>query len=103
MNDSMEYFYNNKRIGTLKDGVFRKRVKKSVHLMKIMDAWAIQYETLEDLDASGCEEVRILETEENRVYSVPFAKLMKEGRVEDFGDGMQVFLPRSQWTITERK
>lgn len=98
----MDFFYNNKRIGSLTDGVFRKRVKKSKHLMRLNDSWGIQLDALNKLKESGCTEIRILEEEENKVYSVPFEKMWKEGMVMCF-DGQQSFLPRSQWVIKDNK
>ena len=92
----MIFTHEGRNIGTLKEGVFRKRVKKSKHLMRIFDAWGIQYSAVQALERQ-CEEIRILEEEENIVYHIPFSKLYEEGRVEDFGDGLQVFLTRSEW------
>jgi hypothetical protein len=94
----MDFFYKDKRIGSLKDGIFRKRVKKSKHLMRMNDSWGIQLEAVNKLKKAGCTEVRILEVEENKVYSVPLEKIWKEGKVMHF-DGDQAFLPRSQWNI----
>ena len=93
----MDFFYDNKRIGSLKEGVFRKRVQKSKHRMRNTDSWGIQYEAVKKLMEQKCHTVRILETEENIIYTVPLEKIWKEGRVENWGDGDQVFLPRSQW------
>lgn len=64
------------------------------------DAWGIQFDALQKLRDEDCEELRFLETEDNKIYSVSLDKLYKLGRVEDFGEGMQVFLPRSEWTIS---
>jgi len=97
----MDFFYENKRIGTLKDGIFRKKVQKSKHLMRINDSWAIQLDALNQLHKQGCTEIRILETEENKVYSTPLEKIWKEGTVMHF-DGDQAFLPRSEWAITQK-
>jgi hypothetical protein len=96
-----DFFYKDKRIGSLKEGVFRKQVKKSKHLMRMNDSWGIQLDALNKLKDSGCTEIRIWETEENKVYSIPFEKLWKEGQVMLF-DGEQAFLPRSEWTITNK-
>jgi len=96
----MDFFYEHRRIGTLKEGVFRKRVKKSKHLMRMNDSWGIQLNALNQLNDQKCTEIRILETEENKVYSVPFEKMWKESQTMMF-DGEQAFLPRSEWTITD--
>jgi len=95
-----DFFHNNRMIGSLKEGVFRKRVKKSKHLMRKLNAWGIQFDALMELNKQGCTEIRILETEENKVYSTPLEVIWKQGKVENFGDGDQAFLPLSQWKIT---
>lgn len=71
--------------------------------MRMNDSWGIQLDALNSLHEKGCKEVRILETEENKIYSASFDKIFEEGITEDFGDGMQVFLPRSEWKITKNK
>lgn len=98
----MDFFHENKRIGSLKEGVFRKRVSKSKHLMRMNDSWGIQLEALNSLQKAGCTEIRILEQEDNKVYSVPFEKMWKESQVLSY-DGTQAFLPRSQWDIKDNK
>ena len=69
--------------------------------MRIHDAWGIQFDALNQLHEQGCEEIRILEEEENKVYSTPLETIWKKGTVMDYGDGSQAFLPRSQWKITD--
>lgn len=99
----MENFYNKRgqMIGSLNENIFRKRVKKSRHLFKMLNAWGLDLDTLNQLKESGCTEVRIWETEEDKIYSTPLEKLWKEAEVMSF-DGQQAFLPRSQWTITDK-
>ena len=92
-------FFNKKhqKIGSLKDGIFRKRVKKSLHLMKNLDAWAIQLDTLQKLNKLECEEIRVLEEEEGILYTVPMQVFWSKSEVFDWGDGQQAFLPREHW------
>lgn len=96
----MDYFYQGHKIGTLKDGIFRKRADITRHLMKKYDAWGIDFATLEKIK-DECSEIRILETTSNTVYHVPFETIYKEGFVEDYGDGRQCFLPRDKWNTYE--
>jgi len=98
----MDFFYKDKRIGSLKENVFRKRVKKSKHLMRMNDSWGIQLDALTKLKSDGCTEIRILETEDNKVYTTTLENIWKNGKVMSF-DGQQAFLPRSQWEITDNK
>lgn len=95
----MQTFTNKKgqNIGYLKDGIFRKRVSKKKHLMKMFDGWGLDYELLEQLGAAGATEIRILDTDEDIVYAAPIETFMKLGIVRNF-DGQQVFLPRKHFT-----
>ena len=101
---TMEKFYNKKgqEIGTLKDNIFRKRVKKSKHLMRKLNAWGIQLDALMELQKQGCKEIRVLEEEEQKIYSIPLEKIWKGCTVENFGDGDQAFLPISEWKVTQK-
>lgn len=96
-------YYNKKmqNIGWLRDGVFKKRVKKHRHLMKMNDAWGIDYDTLVELKQDGCTEMRILDQDENKVYSVPFSDFFGKATTMDWGDGNQAFLPRSEWSVEQ--
>jgi hypothetical protein len=100
----MDYFNSKQqKIGSLKDGIFRKRLKKSVHLMRNSDSWAIQYDVLKKARDAGCVEVRILEIEENIIYSVSMETLWGQSQVMNWGDGQQAFLPRSKFIKSEYK
>ena len=89
-----------KTAGTLKDGKYRKRVLKSKHKMNVLDAWGIDEAIVKKLEKDGCEEIRILETEDNIIYHVPFIAFQEAGFVRDFGYGEQRFLPLDKWNQT---
>ena len=95
-----EFFYHDRHVGTLNEGIFRKRVRKSKHLLRSLNAWGIQFDTLTDLRDGGCTEIRIKDEEEHKVYAVPFNHFYRTATVENFGDGPQAFLPRNEWTVT---
>lgn len=98
--------YKNKKgqhIGTLRDGIFRKVVDRERHLMKMFDSWGIDYDTLVDLNKQGCTEIRIKETKEDVVYTIPFKDFFEKSQVANFGDGQQAFCPRQCFTVVGRK
>jgi hypothetical protein len=98
--------YTNKKgqvVGTLKEGIFRKIVNKERHLMKIYDAWGIDYDVLLDLKAKGCTEIRVKETKENVVYTISFGDFFGKAHVSSFGDGEQAFCPRQFFNVVGRK
>lgn len=84
-------------IGTLKDRIFRKVVNKDRHLFKRYDAWGIDYEVWQAL-RGDCDEIRIKETKDGVVYSIPFDDFGKKAIVENVGEGMQAFCPRSTFS-----
>lgn len=90
-------------IGTLKEGIFRKVVNRERHLMKIYDAWGVQYDVLTDLKKQGCTEIRIKETKENVVYRISFQDFFEKSHVSDFGDGQQAFCPRQFFEVVGKK
>ena len=94
----MDYHHQNKKIGTLKDNIFRKKVQLSKHLMKKYNAWGVQLDTLTAIRDKGCTEIRILDTENNKIYSVSMEDMWGNSVVENYGDGQQAFLARDYWT-----
>lgn len=93
----MQYFYRGRNIGRLSDGVFRKRVRKSRHLMKKYNSWGIQYDLLQSLKEEGCKEIRVLDEDDEIIYSTDVDTYYKEGIVDNWGDGQQCFLTREKW------
>jgi len=103
VDSNMEAFKNDKgqHVGELKNGIFRRQVHGSKHLMKIYDAWGMDESIAQELFGK-CEEIRILDVEELIVYSVQFETFMQHGFIKDFGNE-QRFLPRKQWETKQFK
>lgn len=101
MTNMTNIFYNSKGqvIGKLKDGIFRKKVKKSKHYMRVLNAWGLDVEVVDKLRASKCTEIRILDTESQSIYSTPFEVFDNKGFVKDFSSE-QKFLVIKHWNIT---
>lgn len=93
----------NKVVGELKDGIFRKRVKLSKHLLKMMDAWGIDKAIIDNLEMQRCKEIRILDEEYDVVYSIPFLDFKYRGIPKDFGEDAQLFVPREHFKITQHE
>lgn len=77
--------------GLYDDGVFRKRVKGSIHRYKNEDGWGIDTVILNQLPEGT--EIRIQDTEENVVY-ITTLEVFKSGSKVDFGHGEQLILWR---------
>jgi hypothetical protein len=75
-----------------------KRVRESKHLLRVADAWGIDLKQAEEARAEGVRRIRLDETERRICYSTSPDYLLEHGFRKDFGHGLQVFLPRSQWS-----
>ena len=90
-------------IGTLREGIFRKVVHKERHLMKIYNAWGIDYDALVTLKNAHCEEIRIKDVDEDVVYKIPFKTFFEQSHVADHGDGQQAFCDRVHFTTDKKQ
>ena len=75
------------------DGIYRKRVDPSKHLLKIMDAYGIEENIVQELKNLGTNEIRIMETDTCRVLSIPFDGFLKNGVTRNF-ESKQMFVSR---------
>ena len=88
----MKTYRNNKMqiVGCLKDGVFRKKVQKSKHLMRNANGWAISDSILTSLRKEECKEIRIKDTENSLIYSIEFKHFMAYSTVIGYQDVQRV-------------
>lgn len=94
----MDVIVQGKKIGTLKEKIFRKRVKGSKHLMRKLDAWGLDMDVLNELPEDG--EIRILDTDDQKIYSTSVDVFKGVGVAREFGHhGLQMFLPRKYWEV----
>lgn len=88
-----EFFNNNGKLaGTLKDGIYRKKVDSVKHKMRMFNAYGIDKKIMLQLKELGCEEIRIKEVDTERVLSARMDDFLNNGIERSF-DGDQVFLP----------
>lgn len=97
-------FYNDRGnpIGLLNDDlIFRKCVEGSKHLLKVMDAWGIDKNIVDELGTLKCKEIRIKDKETSIIYCVEISRFM-EYAVERNFVGSQLFLPKKYWTTKKQ-
>jgi len=92
-------FNSGKVIGTLENNVFTKKVRRSRHFLRVLQAWGTDKTTLLDLKRQGCKTVRLIEKETAQVLEAPLERILSEGIERDLGYGVQVFLPESKWGV----
>ena len=88
-----------RQVGEVRDGVFRKTVRGSVHMLRKPRAWAIDMQSLADAEALGAVRVEITDRETGNVYRASIGELRRYGFIFDRGAGRQVALPLNCWTV----
>ena len=87
-----------KVVGDFDGNVFKKNVKKSKHLLRVMDAWGIDIHNLNELPPDT--RVEIHDSEEKKVYSTSKDVIKHMGVPREFPPhGAQMFLPRKYWKV----
>lgn len=76
---------------------FVKTTKKSVHMLREPESWAIDAEVVKSLEHLGCKSIMVKETEENVIYRVDFATFIDKAIDIDRGFGAQKALPLIYW------
>ncbi len=92
----MEKIFKNsegKVIGSIKDSIFVKTVKKSKHFMRVLNSWGIDKAVLDSLQREGVKEIHIRDTEEKKLYKATVDRFLFSGETRDMKSwGVQVFL-----------
>lgn len=87
-----------KVIGELRDGTFLKRVKKSKHLFKKLDAWGIDADTFKTMLRITANQILVFDIENDILYKTSVADFEKHGVFLHFKPHRaQIFLPREKW------
>jgi hypothetical protein len=82
------------------EGIFRKRVRRSRHLLKVMNAWGIDKAVVDEI-ADTCKQIRIFDADSDMVYSCDMETFKTLGVMRDFV-GQQVFLPLKYFTVKRK-
>lgn len=86
-------------IGHVAGGVFTKRVKGSVHMLRRPRGWALDADTLADLRALRVVTVTVTDVESNTTYTAPLAEFETHGVSLNRGFGPQRALPLGWWSV----
>ena len=84
---------NGKMIGKVNGVLYEKKVKKSKHLFRKWNAWAMDRAVADELVRLGVNTVIVHETEEKIDYVVSLKEFMEKGVEADYGFKKQIFLP----------
>jgi len=86
-------------IGFIKERVLCKKVKGSIHKMKIIDGYAIDKRIIDEEDFT---EVKILDTETDTMYVSSKDAWQEHGVLKNFGHGDQIILPMKYCEIISK-
>lgn len=79
--------------------VFYRRYRFETALLRKTDSFSFDKRVLDLLD--GVDEVHY-EDESGALYVVPLEHLVEHAVPDNYGEGTQLYLPRTHWTLTSR-
>jgi len=89
------FYYKNKVIGKLENGIFSKVVDPKKHFMRLNKSWGIDLETFKELPEDT--QIHLLDDTNKEVYFTDWKTYADNGTVEDFGYGRQIFLSKDKF------
>lgn len=91
-----------KIVGEVRNGMFIKRARGSMHMLRKPLAWALDTQSLEDAAMVGATEVLIIDTETRTRYRASVALLRSDKAFEfNRGFGRQIGLPLRWWHVED--
>lgn len=100
MPNSTPILVNGRSVGFVRDGVFYKSVRASLHFLRKPRAIAFDCASLEAAVQASASKVLVTDQESGCQYSTSISQIRRAGFEFDRGFGRQVGLPLSSWTIT---
>lgn len=76
---------------------FRKRLRKSAHMLRTPPAWCLDVQVLDVVERMGAQCVGITDTETGREYRATIATIRQRGFALDRGYGLQIACPLQWW------
>lgn len=98
-------YRNNKNqvIGVLnEDNIYRSVRQGHKHILRLMDAWGVDADVVNDLRKEDVKEIRILDDESAVVYTTSLQNFNDKSVLRHF-DTPQLFMSRKYWNTYEKK
>ncbi len=95
--EAIPIYVRGRVVGYVEDGVFRKRLRGSVHFLRRPPAIAFDISSLHDAQDAGATRVEVTDAETGRVYMASIDEILRDGRYLNRGHGQQVYLLMSRW------
>jgi hypothetical protein len=95
-------YVDNRHVASIRGKTLCKTVKRSRHLLRSLNAWALDREHVEAAERSGCDRIEVKDTESGTVYQTSLRTLKERGISINFGNfGPQLALPLSLWQVVD--
>ena len=91
---------NGRVIGGVCGGVFRKRLYRSRHFLRVPRAICFDEQSLREAERRGAHRVEVEEMEESRLYRASIASIWRLGFPVRRGHGQQVGLGLEHWEVS---
>ena len=95
--------FDGKPVGYIEDGILKKRVQASKHMLRIPRGWAWDKDILEEVLAEGILKTEIFDTEEEVTYFANIQDILEKGQEVNRGYGLQVVLYLYLWKKKKHK
>jgi len=82
-------------------GIFRKRCRASVHMLRKPVGWALDIQSLDAAERAGATLVQIEDLESDRMYTATIKSIYDNGILLNRGFGEQLLLPLDKWTVRD--
>lgn len=78
-----------------------KRVRKSVHMLRVPPGWCIDKAILGQAEAAGVHTIEVCDLESGTRYIADIGALRRYGRLINRGHGDQWLLPLDHWQVIQ--
>lgn len=90
---------NGKPCGIVRDGVFHRRARGSIHQLRRPPAWCVEERVLHEAQRCGATLMRLVDTETGTVYVASLEAFWRHGLALDRGYARQRALPLRYWRV----
>lgn len=97
------YNQNGKVIGTLVDKTLRKKVRGSIHKLRVPPGWACDKTTIEEAEKLGGVSIEITDSETGKKFLAKFIDFRKYGILINRGYCEQIALPMVYWFAEDER
>lgn len=92
-------YVGNRRVGSVKNGVFEKTIKENQYLKFPVRSIALDTQSLRDAEEAGASSVHVKDAKAGVTYKASIAQIWRAGTSFNRGWGDQIYLPVNSWIL----